>query len=456
MSKTPLQRSLHPPGEGGIAIVRISGPDSLRIADEVFRCAGSKPSERPSHVIVHGHVYDEVGEVIDEALLLIMRAPRSYTCEDVVEIHGHGGGVPARRILRRVLNAGARLAQPGEFTKRAFLNGRLDLVQAEAVLDLIKSKTERAACAAADQLCGNTSRLLTSCYERIVALLADVEAALDFPEDETPRMDYFELESRIKNEINILCNVMSSSAEGKLIRDGVRIAITGKPNVGKSTLFNALVGSERAIVSRHPGTTRDIVEDWISIEGIPCSVVDTAGIRDSECEIEQEGVRRARERLSKSDIRIHVFDLSSDFDRHDQEQIENIQAGKSIIVLNKADLTKRMDTSILPAGVPTVTTALAKGEGVEDVKSAVIQLLGVCKESDHAHIAISERHRALIERCCTELENALQLLQQQVNESTDIIAHHIRQAMISISEVLGKSYTEDMLDSIFSRFCIGK
>lgn len=445
-----------PPGEGGIAIVRISGPDSLRIADEVFSCSGPKPSERPSHVIVHGYVYDENGEAIDEVLLLIMRAPRSYTCEDVVEIHGHGGTMAAKRILSRVLNAGARMAQPGEFTKRAFLNGRLDLVQAEAVLDLIKARTERAACIAADQLCGHASHFFTACYDRLLSILADLEASLDFPEEDTPKAASFGVASRINNEINLLRQALSSWSEGKLLRDGARIAITGKPNVGKSTLFNAMVGSDRAIVSKHPGTTRDIVEDWVSINGIPCSFIDTAGIRDSECEIEQEGIRRAREKLREADIRIHVFDLSTDLDSSDREQISIIEKGRSIIVLNKADLQKKLDVTQLPSGIPVITTILTKGIGTEEVRKEILCLLGVSREPYHAHIAISERHRGLIEKACNNLQDVIRIIKDHGDESSDLAAHHIRQAVQCIAEIIGKSYTEDLLETIFSRFCIGK
>ncbi len=445
-----------PPGEGGIAIVRISGPDSLRIADEVFRGKGKKPSEQPTHVVLHGYIFDENGCAIDEVLLLIMRAPRTYTCEDVVEIQGHGGSVVAQRILRRVLAEGARVAEPGEFTKRAFLNGRIDLVQAEAVLDLINAKTERAACIAADQLCGHTSRCLSTMYENILAVLADMEATLDFPEDELPSDVFNDVISRIINEKNNLHEIISSWSEGRLLRDGGRIVISGKPNVGKSTLFNALVGSERAIVSHHPGTTRDTVEEWISIEGIPFSIVDTAGIRWSQCEIEQEGVKRARKSLETADIRLHVFDLSSQCDDHDREQIDGMVVGKSIAILNKADLPERFDKMLLPTSVSQVKTVASKCVGIEEVKKAIVSLLGGYEETHIPRIAISERHRFLCERAEKELQQALEILKKNGECAADMAAHHIREATSALAELLGRSYSEELLDRVFSRFCIGK
>lgn len=445
-----------PPGEGGIAIVRISGPNSLAIADKVFKGKGPKPSQQPSHTILHGYIYDDDGFVIDEVILLIMRAPKSYTCEDVVEIQGHGGTVLAGRILRRVLSEGARLSEPGEFTKRAFLNGRLDLVQAEAVLDLIKAKTERAASVAADQLAGHTSRFLSTCYDRILAVLRDMEATLDFPEDDLPNTVCEDLVLRITNEISNLQNIKSSSSEGRLLRDGAKIVITGKPNVGKSTLFNALVGKERAIVSVHPGTTRDTVEDWISIEGVPFSVVDTAGIRETACEIEQEGVRRARESLESADLIIHIFDLSSEFDRYDAQQISLIRSGKSLIVLNKSDLPRRFDAEKLPKEIQKVEASMKYHRGFQEISEKIVGMLGISKETHLPRIAISERHRALVEKSENELKSALHVLKESGLLAADIAAHHVRAAIASIAEILGKSYTDDLLDSIFSKFCIGK
>lgn len=445
-----------PPGEGGIAIVRISGPNSLSIADKVFRGKGPKPSQQPSHVILHGNIYDDDGMIIDEVILLIMRAPRSYTCEDVVEIQGHGGMVLAQRVLRRVLAEGARLAEPGEFTKRAFLNGRIDLVQAEAVLDLIKAKTERAACAAADQLAGHTSRFLSTCYERILSILRDMEATLDFPEDGLPDSVCGDIASRIINEINNLREIQASSSEGRLLRDGAKIVITGKPNVGKSTFFNALVGRERAIVSVHPGTTRDTVEDWISIEGVPFSVVDTAGIRETSCEIEQEGVRRARESLQNADLIVHIFDLSSEFDHHDAEQIRLIRPGKSLIVLNKSDLPRKFDAEKLPKDIPKVEAAMKLLIGFQEIREKIMSMLGISRETHLPHIAISERHRVLIGKSESELKSALNVLKESGLLAADLAAHHLRAATASIAEILGKSYTDDLLDSIFSKFCIGK
>lgn len=444
-----------PPGEGGIAIVRLSGPDSLRIADQVFRGPGAPPSKRPSQVILHGRVVNG-DEVIDEALLLIMRGPRSYTREDVVEIQCHGGDVVARRVLQTVLACGARVAEPGEFTKRAFLNGRLDLVQCEAVLDLIKAKTERAAQIAAAQLSGTLSCSLSTCYESLLRLSANIEATLDFPEDELPQGVMGDIVARLDSLRGSLEEWLSSWTEGRLLREGAVAVITGKPNVGKSAIFNALIGSERAIVSHHPGTTRDTIEEWISIDGIPLLLIDTAGIRESSCEIEQEGVRRAREAIVRANLRIHVFDLSRPFDQYDEEQISLLVPGKSTIILNKADLPIRLDLNRIPQNVASVKICATSPDAPMAVREILAELLR-SQIADMPHkAAISERHHTALQKCLQSLCKANDLIASQGDSAADAAAHEIREAAECLAEILGQSYTEDLLDSIFSKFCIGK
>ena len=281
---------------------------------------------------------DASGSAIDEVIILIMRAPRSYTGEDVVEIQGHGGHVVARRILRRVLDGGARLAEPGEFTQRAFLNGRMDLLQAEAVLDLVRAKSDRAAVAALEQLEGSLSSRFNQVYDQLLAAATDVEASLDFPDDELPQTDTQEIIAHLRTAREEMAQLMTGWDEGHILRDGATVVISGKPNVGKSTLMNTLLGRDRSIVSPIPGTTRDTIEEGLILDGFPVRMVDTAGLRETDCVVEKEGVRRTVMQMERADLHLHMLDASRPMDEQDRAQVESLDADRCIIVLNKVDL----------------------------------------------------------------------------------------------------------------------
>lgn len=443
------------PGEGGVAIIRVSGPNALQIADVVFRGASPKPSQRSTHTIIHGHVVDVDGSEIDDVLLLIMRAPQSFTTEDVIELQGHGGNVAARRILRCVLDAGARMAEPGEFTKRAFINGRIDLVQAEAVLDLVHAGSERAAAAAVEQLEGKLSASVNEIYDLLMCVAADLEATLDFPDDELPPSVLPELSLRLNDANQRIANLLSTWGEGHILREGALVVISGKPNVGKSTMMNALLGRDRAIVSQIPGTTRDTIEERYVLEGIPLRLVDTAGLRETPCEIEQEGVRRARAHIQKADLHLYLVDASKPLGSDDTEHLAKLKTEKCVIVLNKSDLGQRVLPEHIPC--PTIVSAsLIAGDGLEGVRRAIIQKLASdINLSVQPHASISERHRRLLVDAQAESKEAFTLINHQFPDVV-LAADRLRDALEELGMVTGKVYHDELLASIFSRFCIGK
>jgi tRNA modification GTPase len=443
------------PGEGGVAIVRVSGSDALKIADAVFRGPAQKPSDRPTHTIIHGHVVDADDSEIDEVLLLIMRSPQSYTKEDVIEFHGHGGNVAAKRILRRALSVGARLAEPGEFTKRAFLSGRIDLVQAEAVLDLVQAGSDRAAVAAVEQLEGKLSKKINDVYDSLVNIAADLEATLDFSEDELPTSTMPDLESRLNEAHRQIANLISTWDEGHVLREGALVVISGKPNVGKSTMMNALLGRDRAIISHIPGTTRDTIEERLVLEGIPLRLVDTAGLRETKCEIEQEGVRRARAYIQKADIQIYIVDASIPLDYIDCERLSKLKYDNCVVVLNKIDMGNAVRPEQI-SNMTTVRTSLLKGDGVDKVRLLIAE--NISKGIDTRvppHATISERHRKLLVDTQSEIEEAFSLFKEK-SENVVLIADRLRDAIELIGMVTGKVYQNELLASIFSRFCVGK
>jgi tRNA modification GTPase len=444
-----------PPGDGGIAIVRISGPDSLRIADVVFRGHGRKPSQYASHVILHGRIVSSETD-LDEVLLLIMRGPHSYTGEDVVEIQGHGGLIPARRILRRVLETGARAAEPGEFTQRAFLNGRMDLLQAEAVLDLVRSRTDRAAAAALEQLEGGLSRKFNTIYDELITFAADLEATLDFPEDELPSATIPEIASKLASTRSQIDEILHTWEEGHLLREGALCVITGKTNVGKSTLLNAVLGRHRAIVSPLHGTTRDSIEEAVVLGGILLRMVDTAGLRESDCGVEKEGIRRTRELMEKADIRIHMIDASAPVDDIELRHLASLNPEQSVVVLNKTDMGDVVEKSAV-SKFKVVRASLLKGQGLEEIKTALLNCLaGGADLHAPPHAVISERHRRILDEASKELNDAFDLLSGSRDDKATLAVQHLRTATESIGRITGRVYEDELLNAVFSRFCIGK
>lgn len=437
------------PGEGGVAIIRVSGPRCFDIADAVFACAAPPPSRRAGGTFVHGHVREADGALIDEALLLIMRAPHSYTREDTVELQGHGGPVVARRILQRVLAAGARAAEPGEFTKRAFLNGRLDLAQAEAVLDLIRARSDRAAAAALEQLEGALSRRVNAIYDRLLGVAANVEAVLDFSDQEIPANVLDPVADELRSVLAALRELLATWTEGHLLRDGATVVIAGKPNVGKSTLLNALLGRNRAIVSSQPGTTRDTIEETVVIGGYPLVLVDTAGLRDTACDIEQEGIRRTQRELERADLCLYVCFSGTGPDADDSALLSRLDPKKTIVVANKSDIATNHSSAY-------IYTSCITGEGLDHLRSEIVRRLDAGVPHSTQHAVISERHRALLDAARNLSQTALEQMDRSGTEHLDLVATQIREALEEIGTITGRTYHDQLLDAVFGRFCIGK
>ena len=441
------------PGEGAIAIVRVSGPESLVIADRLFKGHGPPPSLCASHTFHHGTILNQSG-VADEVILLIYRAPASYTREDVVEFQGHGGTAAAQRILRSILEAGARTAEPGEFTKRAFLNGRIDLIQAEAVIDLIRSRSDRSAQAALEQLSGELSRSFNALYDATLTLAGALECSLDFQEDELPESFVSDTRQQLSELLASVGSLISSWNEGHLLREGASIVILGRPNVGKSTLMNALLGKNRAIVTHLPGTTRDTIEEHLVIDGYTVNIIDTAGIRESECEIESEGIRRAIDKSTNSDLVIFVIDGSAPISREDLALLDKLDNSHTIIVANKADISINETIRTLEPKWSLTNLSATQKTGLRQLREAIVAML---KDGDATpcRTCISERHRALLIVARQEITEANNCIERR-DRDVSLVAAHLRVALEKIGEATGRTYHDELLDNIFSRFCIGK
>ncbi len=454
---TTIASIITAPGESGVSIVRVSGPDALPIADQIFQCNGAKPSHRDKYTFVYGKIVEDT-TTLDEGLCLIFRAPHSYTAEDVVELQCHGGGAIAKRVLRACFNAGARPAEPGEFTRRAFLNGRIDLVQAEAIMDLVRSHSDRSQTAALEQLEGKLSQQFTMLYDGLLMLAAQLEATLDFPEDELPETVFSEIRDRIDTIRPQLKTLLDTWNEGHVLRDGALVVLSGKPNAGKSTLLNALLGHERAIVSDIPGTTRDTIEVEFLLEGIPMKLVDTAGLRETEDYVERLGIQRTREMIEKSDLHLHVVDLSVPLDQGTHDLLDTLQSGKSILICNKADLPRMFHVEQWPENIPRVETALSLNQGLDELINTLKKLLSTQLDlSARPHAVISERHRVVLLDVQQEVEQVVCLLESSDAEEALVLAiPSLREALTHLGEVTGREYHEDLLDQVFSTFCIGK
>ena len=447
-----------PLGEGGLAVVRISGAQAVTIADKTFLPAGKsslKPSAAPTHTVHFGKIIRN-GKTIDEVLLAVLRAPRTFTREDTVEISCHGGILPAKLVLDTILENGARLAEPGEFSKRAFLNGRIDLAQAEAVADLIHSRTELALAAANEQLAGKLSRRINQLRDDLMKTLAHVEAHIDFPDEDISPDTKAQLLSRLENGIAFMDELLRTANEGQILRRGIRAAIVGRPNAGKSSLLNQLLGHDRAIVSHIPGTTRDTIEETADIRGLPVVFIDTAGLREGRDEIEVEGIRRSRETLKKAELILHVLDASEPLMGADEIYLGEFSAKKRILVLNKSDLPKKLE---LPEPVTRhsslVTVSCLSGQGIESLKDAIKNLVWAGKiEAGMLQVMINSRHQEALGRARAGAVRTLDAL--RADATLELVALDLRIAANAVGEIVGKTATEDLLDSIFSQFCIGK
>ena len=454
-----------PLGEGGLAVIRLSGPEALAIANRSFVPLGKssvKPSAAQTHTIHYGRI-ERQGRVIDEVLVAVMRAPRTFTREDVVEISCHGGLLPAKLVLDALLENGARLAEPGEFTKRAFLNGRIDLAQAEAVADLIHSRTELALAAASEQLAGKLSQRINQLRDDLMKTLAHVEAHIDFPDEDISPDTKGRLLKRLEQGAAFMDELLRTANEGQILRRGIRTAIIGRPNAGKSSLLNQLLGHDRAIVSPIPGTTRDTIEETANIRGLPVVFIDTAGLREAGDEIEAEGIRRSRESLAKAELILHVLDASEPFTDSDQKYLAEFEGKKRILVLNKADLPRRLEiTGASQAPLPTnievgrvCEVSCLTGAGLESLKDAIKQCVwsGEIK-AEMLQVMINSRHQEALQRARETALRAAEALRGDV--TLELVAMDLRIAVNAVGEIVGKTSTEDLLDSIFSQFCIGK
>jgi len=445
-----------PLGEGGLAVIRVSGRNAFQVAGHCFRPLGKSsrsPEEAETHTIQYGHIVNDSG-VIDEVLMAVMRAPRTFTREDVVEITCHGGLLPTRAVLDALLQSGARLALPGEFTRRAFLNGRIDLAQAEAVADIIHSRTELALAAANEQLAGKLSQRINDLRDDLVTILAHLEAHIDFPDEDIAPDTKEKLIARLNRATQLVDELLRTANEGQLLRRGIRAAIVGRPNAGKSSLLNQLLGRERAIVSPVPGTTRDTIEETANIRGIPVVFVDTAGLRQAQDAIEAEGVRRSQVTLAQAELILHVLDGSEPLTAADENYLTDLAGRKCIIVANKSDLPQALRWPQPPA-LPVAGVSCVTGAGIEELKDAIKdQVWSGGIKAEMLQVMINSRHQDALRRARAALVSTLEGLRG--DHTLEVVAMELRIAVNAVGEIVGKTTTEDLLDSIFSQFCIGK
>lgn len=447
-------------GEAGIGIVRISGKKALDIGNSIFKGNKiDKLNEINNRKLIYGHIVDnKENQIIDEVLICYMQGPSTYTREDMVEIYCHGGIISVKKVLEVILNNGARLAEPGEFTKRAFLNGRLDLSQAEAVMDMIKAKTDKSYETSLDQLEGSLSKKIRVIRDILLSMIAHVEVSIDYPDEDLEEVTYEDLEvngNRIKKEIEIL---LSTADRGKILRDGLNTVILGKPNVGKSSLLNAILREDRAIVTDVPGTTRDIIEEYVNIDGIPLKIMDTAGIRDTNDLVEQIGVDRAKETIKDADLIIAVFDASRELSEEDYDIIDLIKEKKTIIIINKTDLETKYDENYLKSLVNNkeiINTSIISNIGLDSLEDSIKSMFysgEIEVESDT--VITNIRHKNQLVKALDNINNALGDIKNNV--PIDCIEVDLRNCWENLGEISGDTIGEDILDKIFAEFCIGK
>ncbi|MCY7690182.1 tRNA uridine-5-carboxymethylaminomethyl(34) synthesis GTPase MnmE [Bacillus altitudinis] len=450
-----------PMGEGAIAIIRLSGPDAVQIADRMYK----GPKEKKlvsvdSHTIHYGHIVDSSTEqVIEEVMVSVLRAPKTFTREDVIEINCHGGIVTVNKVLQLALKEGARLAEPGEFTKRAFLNGRIDLSQAEAVMDLIRAKTDRAMNVAITQMEGRLSGLIKRLRGEILETLAHVEVNIDYPEyDDVEEMTHRVLVEKaisVKKEIESL---LTTSQQGKILREGLSTVIIGRPNVGKSSLLNSLVQETKAIVTDIPGTTRDVIEEYVNVRGVPLRLVDTAGIRETEDIVERIGVERSRQVLKEADLILLVLNYSEELSEEDIKLFEAVSGMDIIVIVNKTDLEPKLDVEKvkeLAKDRPVVTTSLLQEKGIDELEMAIQSLFftGSIESGDLTYVS-NTRHIALLQEAKQSIEDALEGIEMDV--PIDIVQIDLTRCWEQLGEIIGDAVHESLIDQLFSQFCLGK
>ncbi|MGL4453458.1 MAG: tRNA uridine-5-carboxymethylaminomethyl(34) synthesis GTPase MnmE [Sarcina sp.] len=444
-------------GEGGIAIIRVSGDKSLEIVDKVFKAVNGKDmfSMKP-YTMRYGHILDTSNEVIDEVIVSFMKGPKSFTAEDTVEINCHGGVVSTNTVLQEVIKAGARLAEPGEFTKRAFLNGRIDLSQAEAVMDIITAKTELSMKSAVRQSEGRLSTEINRLRQETLDVLALIEYAVDFTEDEEevdPSINV-DVKAGVEKLITEVDSLIKSADEGKLIRDGLSVAIVGKPNVGKSSLLNVLLNEKRAIVTDIAGTTRDVIEEYINLDGIPVRIIDTAGIRETQDVVEKIGVERSKAKIDEADLVIFMLDTSRTLDEEDMEIISYIKEKKYIVLLNKVDLERKIDDSVIAHLDNKIEISAKEAIGIDILKAKIKALFFSGSIDTESLMVTNTRHKQALYRAIENLENGLDGINR--NEFLDLVSIYVMSALKALGEITGAEVEEDLVTKIFMEFCCGK
>ena len=458
------------PGESGIGIIRISGEESLNILNKIFYPVSKNLAPKDNHrQLIYGHIKDELGNIIDEVLAVYFPAPKTYTAEDVVEIDCHGGIVPLSNTLSLVLRCGANLAEPGEFTKRAFLNGRLDLTQAEAVIDVINSKTNSSFDVAMEQLRGRFSKEINEIRKEITDILVDIAVNIDYPDEDIELILYDKLEKELRSIKKKVDYLIDSSDTGRILREGLNVAIIGRPNVGKSSLMNAMLRESRAIVTEIPGTTRDTIEELINVRGIPVNLIDTAGIRSTDDVIEQIGIDKSKKSLESVDLVIFMIDLTSEISAEDYEIFNQVDKSKILLLFNKADKTARIseaDIASFARGVHYMITSVNDSKSVDEIENAIFEkaggnlLLGKESETDKfagsqkSNIVTNARHKNMLERAATSLGEAINAASGGI--PLEFLEIDIRNAYEELGFITGDSVQDDVIDEVFSRFCLGK
>lgn len=445
-------------GESGIGIVRLSGKDSIKVASLVFKGAKIEDiKDVENRKLTYGHILDD-GNVVDEVLIAFMKEPYTYTRENMVEIYCHGGIIPVRKTLELLLNKGARLAEPGEFTKRAFLNGRLDLSQAEAVIDIIKSKTDKSFKVSLDQLEGSLSYKIKDIRNLLLSMIAHVEVSIDFPDEDIESVTFNDLKRDALVVKENIASLLSTADRGKILRDGLNTVILGKPNVGKSSLLNAILRENRAIVTDIPGTTRDIIEEYINIDGIPLRIIDTAGIRETSDFVEKIGVDKAKGTIEGADLIIAIFDLSSDLSQEDHEIIDLIKDKKTIVLLNKSDLPNKYDEDYFKSYVKEseiIISSISTGIGLEQLENSIRNMFYSGEVEINSDIVITNmRHKNQLEKALANITSVEVDLEALV--PLDCLEVDLKNCWENLGEITGDTIGEDILDKIFAEFCLGK
>lgn len=447
-----------PLGEGGISIIRVSGSDSLKIINKIFKGKNSSDIlNMKSYTMRYGYICDIDSKVeIDEVIISYMKGPRSFTAEDVVEVNCHGGVVSTGRVLEEIIKAGARIAEPGEFTKRAFLNGRIDLSQAEAVMDIIRAKTDLSMKSAIMQSNGALSKEIGKLREYMLNTLALIEYSVDFTEDDEEPDETIPI--RVQEQLTIaikdMKKLLEGANEGRIIRDGLKLAIIGKPNVGKSSLLNCLLKEKRAIVTDIPGTTRDIIEEFISLDGIPVKITDTAGIRETEDEVEKIGVERSREKIDEADLVVLMLDSSRPLEIEDREIIDKVKDKKYVVLMNKNDLEKKISDEDIKDLKNVIYISAKTGFGIDELKEKVKELFFNGEVDSESMIISNNRHKQALYRALENCQEALNRVKS--NEYLDLISIYVTSALKALGEITGSELEEDLINKIFSEFCVGK